>query len=134
MFPKVAAEPRAARGPDAIDIIDGGGAAPDVGVVVKHPAVGMIQVAGRASAADGQVLNHAKKREAAFAEICDLGGPVIHFNVDVCGVFAFPRGIEKLVPDALEIRRLGARAAAGNEHISAILEKESGQCRVTFKS
>ena len=106
MFPEMRAKPGAAGGPDAVDAVDGGGAAPDVGVVMEDPAAGVVEIVRGAAAADGQVLHHVEQRAGAFTEVGRPRGPVIHLDIDVGGVFAFPGGIEEFIPDALQVGRL----------------------------
>ena len=55
-------------------------------------------------------------------EVADLGGPVVHLGVDVDRVLAAPGGVQVVVPEALEVRRLAARPRAGDQQVAAKLE------------
>ena len=131
MFPQMLAEPSAADGPHAIfGRVHRRRAAPEIGVVMDHPAAAVVIGLGGLRAGLGEVLDQPEQGLVAFGQIADLGGPVIHLQVDVDGVFAAPGRQECLVPDALEIGRLAADAAAGGQNISAELEAERFEIRI----
>ena len=71
-----------------------------------------------------------EQRGGAFGEIGHLGGPVVHFRVNVEGIFAAPVGKEVLAPSALEVAGLAAFPAAGNRDIAAELEELGLQVRI----
>ena len=131
MFPQILAEPCAAQRPQAgIRPVNRRGRAPQVGVVVSHPAAGVVIHLGRAGAGLRQVHDHRGQRRDAFGKVRNLRGPVIHLRVDVDGVFAAPRRVHGIVPDALEIRGLAARTRAGDEQVARELEIQRGELRV----
>ena len=71
----------------------------------------------------------------ALGEVGDLGGPVVHFDVDVVGVVGIPRGIEFLAPEALEVggdAGAGAEARGGSEEVTAELEIGGEEIGVGF--
>src|SRR5438045_1026992 len=89
MFPEMLAKPCAAGGPRAVYIVDRGGAAPEVGVVMGDPAAAAVLSCRGACAADGEVIDQVKQRFMAFAQVARFRGPVIHFAIDVERPFAF---------------------------------------------
>ena len=128
VVPEVVAEPGAAGDPDAvIRGVDGGGAAPEVGVVVQDPAARAVVFLRDRPARLGDIRDEVEERARAFREVRDLDRPVVHLGVDVHGPLAVPGGIERLVPDALQVRGLAAGAAAGDHQVAAELEEEGGQ-------
>lgn len=128
VFPEMVCEPGAARGPDAVvGVIDGGGAAPEVEVVVDDPAGSAVVKVGDAGARLGEVFEGSEERGVAFGKVGDLGGPVVHFRIDVDGVLAVPGGSERVVPDALEVGGLAAGAAGGDEQIAPVLKEKGDQ-------
>jgi hypothetical protein len=59
VVPQVVAQPRAAAGPHAgIREVNRTGGAPEIGVVMRHPAARAIQLTGGSRAGDGQVFDH----------------------------------------------------------------------------
>src|SRR6266851_1295353 len=99
VIPEVEGEPRSAHGPDApAEGVDGGGVAPDVGVVMDDGAAGFVDEIEEWSVEGG--------------EVGAIGQPVVHLGVDVDGVLRAPRRIDRVVPDALEIGGEGAWARA----------------------
>ncbi len=133
VFPEVVTEPGPAGRPDAVDVVDRRGAPPVVGVVVDHPPPGAVLLPGGPRAADGQVVDQVEQGLVALAEVRALRRPVVHLDVDVGGVLAPPGGVEQLVPDALEVGRLVARPAAGDEQVAPELEVERRQRRVVLQ-
>src|SRR4051812_45654228 len=105
-------KPRTASGPDALNVVDGRGAAPEVGVVVHAPAASAILIASRARAADCEVIDHREQRVSAFGQIAQFSGPIIHFAIDIQRPLALPRRIEFFVPKALQVGGLAAGTAA----------------------
>ena len=43
-----------------------------------------------------------------FAQVGDFRGPIVHFQVNVTGIFAVPGGEKLIVPDSLKIGGLPA--------------------------
>ena len=109
-------------------------AAPEIGVVMHHPAAAAVLFLRRARAADDEVVDHIEQRLMALAQVAQLGGPIIHLAIDVHRPLAFPRRIQLLVPDALQIGRLRTRTAAGDQEITAILKMQRGQRRIAFEA
>ena len=118
------AEPYAAHRPHSVaGCVHGGRAAPEVGVVVGDPSVGIVIQPRSLLSVLGQVLYQMEERGGAFRKVGDLGGPVVHLSVDVQSVFAAPVGKQVLAPASLEVAGLAALAAAGNGYIAAELEE-----------
>jgi hypothetical protein len=63
----------------------------------------------------------------ALGEVRKLDRPVVHLQVDVRRVRRRPRGLDKVVPDALEVERLPAGARAGDHQVARELEEERGE-------
>src|SRR5579862_7378084 len=59
-----------------------------------------------------------------FGQVADLGWPVVHFGVDVDGIFAAPGRNHRFIPDSLKICRLASCTTAGSEYIPAELKAE----------
>ena len=127
VIPEMEGEPGAAGGPHAgADAIDGSGGAPEVGVVMHDPAAGVVHFLRGARAGVGEVHDHGDEGVDCFGEVGGLGGPVVHFGVDVDGVFGAPGRVHRLVPEALEVGGLAAGAGTGDEEVAAELEVEGG--------
>ncbi|MNL83243.1 hypothetical protein D3C87_2108430 [compost metagenome] len=69
----------------------------------------------------GNILYHLKQRLVAFAEVGHFNGPIIHFGIDIHGVFTIPRWIELVVPFALQVGRMASRTATRNEQVACEL-------------
>src|SRR5215472_1626969 len=105
-------------------------ATPDIRVVMKHPpASGVVRLC-RFAAGDGTLIDQIKKRFRTLRQIADFGRPIVHLSVDVDRPFAVPGWIELIVPKSLEVGRLAAWPAAGNEKISAKLEIKRRELRI----
>ena len=83
---------------------------PKVGILVMNPAARTIMFSRHLAALIGQLSDHRKEWLGAFAEVSDLGGPIVHLGVDVCCVLGIPGRIHIFVPDSLKIRRLRSRS------------------------
>jgi len=81
MLPEMMTQPGATRGPDAVHVVDGRGAAPVVGVVMSDPPAAAILFPGGARAADDQVVDQVEQRFVAFAQAGQLRRPVIHLEL-----------------------------------------------------
>ncbi len=128
VFPEMLAEPGTAHGPHAEPgCIDRSGPAPEVDVVVRHPAAAVVVDAGGLRAGDGDLPEHVEEGLVALGEVRHLGRPVVHLGVDVDRVLAAPGWRDRLIPDALEVGGLSAGAAAGDQEIAAELEAEGLQ-------
>ena len=75
----------------------------------------------------GNVFDHGKQRLGAFTQPGDFRGPVIHLGIDIDRPLAVPGREDLGRPVALQVCRLTARARAGNEQVSAVLEIERGE-------
>ena len=79
------------------------------------------------SARLAQLLDQVEQRLVALGEVRHLGGPVVHLGVDVDRVLAAPGGVHVVVPEALEVRGLGARPGAGDQQVAPVLEVGRGE-------
>ena len=112
VLPEVRAEPRARRRERApARAVHRSGDAPDVRVLVEDPAPGAVVLAGDAGALIGHLADQPEERLRRLGEVGDLRGPVVHLEVDVRRVLRIPHRIHVGVPDALQVRRLRARAS-----------------------
>ena len=75
---------------------------------MQHPAIGSIHDAGGFAACFADFAYQTEQGFVQFAQIGDFRGPIVHFEVDVAGVFAVPGGEELVVPDSLKIGGLPA--------------------------
>ena len=70
VIPELGAEPGAAGWPQSpLGAVDRTGGAPEVGVVMQHPATGAVVLARHDPAALAQVLNHRDQRLEALGKI-----------------------------------------------------------------
>ena len=134
MLPDVGAEPCSAQGPqrggDAV--ILGSAVAPEVGVVVAEPAVYTVHLPGHFLPVGLHPFQVLKEGQVHVGKIADLGGPVVHFRVDVDGVFAAPGGTVFLVPQALQGGGPAAGTAAGGHQVPAKGEQVAAQAQIVF--
>ena len=129
--PQVGAQPRAAARPHArIREVNGASGAPEIGVVVGDPTARAIHLLGGPRAGHGKVFHHRNEWLHAFAEVARFRRPVVHFGVDVDGVFALPRWIHAFIPQPLQVGRLGAGTRRTDQQIAAILEIQRGKLRI----
>ena len=104
MLPKMAAEPGGSHRPEPRRCtVYGTRDAPLVGIVMEHPAVGTVHVAGGLTARLGHFADKLEQRAIHLREVADLRGPVVHLEVDVRGVFRVPRGEHLVVPKTLQV-------------------------------
>ncbi len=95
--------------------------APDIGVMMCHPATAAIHFLSRLCSRYTQILNQRIQRFRGVTEIRYLGRPVVHLRIDVDGILAVPRCIFAVVPNALQVCRLSTRLGRGNEQIATIV-------------
>jgi hypothetical protein len=74
---------------------------PDIGVMMTAPSITIIEGFCCDSAGFSYSANMVKQRTMHFRQVADFGRPVIHFSIDIGGVFAFPGRFNILVPDSL---------------------------------
>ena len=123
VVPDVHRKPRAARRPRAASARTSRPCnAPDVGVVVRHPALRAVDVARGLRACDGELVAHLPDGLREIAEARWLRRPVVHLRVDVHGVVARPRRPAAVVPDSLKVERLRSRLRAGDEKVASEAE------------
>src|SRR5882724_9062853 len=126
------AEPGAAAYPDTvIGRVDGRGAAPEIGVVVQHPAGSTVMLAGGGLAGFGQFVDSFYQWRGAGGYIQYFRGPVIHFEVDIGGVLAAPGRCGKVIPDALQVGGLSAGTGRRYQQVTGILHKQGHEPRIT---
>ena len=130
-IPEVQAQPRAAHRPHAPrGTVNRRGRAPQVRVVMRHPAARAVLRLRGARAGHGEIIHHREQRLDALGEIARLGGPVIHLRVDVDGVFAAPRRACAVVPQPLQARRLTTGPRRADEQVTAKLIIQRRELRV----
>ena len=95
--------------------------APDIGIMMSHPATATIHFPSRLCSRYAQILNQRIQRLRGIGEIRYLGRPVVHLRIDVDGVFAVPRRISAVIPNTLQVCRLSTRLGRGNEQIATIV-------------
>ena len=66
-----------------------------------------------------------------FDDICRFRRPIVHFRIDIEGIIAAPWRPDLIVPNPLQIGWLCSRPRTGNQEITAILEQEGDQLKVT---
>ena len=119
MGPLVGAEPCRSHHPEGTGnpVILGHAVPPDVRIVVAHKAPAAVHFLCRLFSVRQHGFQKGKQRHMAFGKIAVFRQPVVHFRVDVDGVFTVPGRVHVLVPDTLQGCRKSAFPAAGNEKI-----------------
>ena len=79
---------------------------------MRDPTMRAVVNLGGVAASLGQLLNQVEQGFMAFGKIGRFGRPIVHLGVDVDSVLAAPRRLQVIVPQALQIGRLAARARA----------------------
>ncbi len=97
---------------------------------MRGPAARAVVRGGRLRARHREIGDEIQQRLVQLGEIGGLGGPVVHLRVDVQRPVRTPRRAHVFVPDALQVRRLRARAAARDQQVAAVLEQQLDQPRV----
>ena len=131
-LPEREAQPRAAGRPQPpLRAVDRGGGAPQVGVVVRHPAAAR-RTSSRAVRAPVTARSCTMRRQRLqhLREVRRHRRPVVHLGVDVDRVLAAPGRRQAVVPDALQVGGLRARPRAGDQQVAAVLEVERRQRRI----
>ena len=112
-IPERQRQPRAAGRPHAVlRSVDRSRGAPQIGVVMRHPAAGAVHLARRPRAGHRQVRHQCRQRIHRLGEVGRERRPVVHLGVDVDGVLAAPGRRHALVPQALQVRRLATRCGS----------------------
>ncbi len=65
-----------------------------------------------------------------FSKVCFLRRPVVHFGIDIDGVFAIPGRKQLIVPDALQVGRLAAGLRRRYQQVPPILKIQRSKLRV----
>ena len=63
-----------------------------------HEAPAVVNVLCGFSAAGPKVVGQIEERFVTFGQVADLGGPVVHLDIDIDVVIAVPRGFDVLIP------------------------------------
>ena len=111
VFPQVSAEPCPSEGPQApYRSTDGHGEGVDVAGVMDDPAICAIEFPRRLPTTRHQSVDEIEERFVTLRQPGQLGGPVVHLQIDVGVVVAVPGRGDVMAPDSLEIRGLAADA------------------------
>ena len=134
--PEMEGEPAASHEPVGCGEVAVGrtGVGPDVGVVVGDEPPAPIHDPRGFFARFDEAFDQVEEGFVALGEVGDFGRPVIHFRVDVDGVFGTPCWLEVLVPDALEIRGEATGAAARDEQVAPEVKIQRGEPRIVRAS
>ena len=125
MLPQVGGEPGAAVGEHPpLRTVHRACDAPQVCIVMRHPAAGAVHGAGRDGTRLAQFTDELEQGLGGLRKACHLGRPVVHLRVDVDGVFAVPGSVRLVVPDALEIRGLAAGLGTADQEITPVVEQQ----------
>src|SRR6186713_3367599 len=84
------------------------GSTPYISVVMGYPPSCTVHIFCRLLSCYGHIFYHLNKWFMQFCKICFFCRPVIHFSVDVNGVFAIPWWIDLIIPYSLEVGSLSA--------------------------
>ncbi len=133
-------EPSRAVGPQPPYAVRGAGVAVQIAQMMRDRAPAAVELLRRLFAGGQQHLVHkAEERFVTGAEPRDLGGPVVHLQVDVGVVIGVPRVFELFDPYALQVRGQRILSGGGDQQIFAEGEVERGEsrvpgCRVVFQA
>src|SRR5436190_4363306 len=86
-----------------VGAINGSGCTPYICIVMGHPTSCTIHVFCCLLTRNGHVLYHLNEWFMQFGKIGFFCWPIIHFCIDVDGVFAIPWRIDFIVPNSLEV-------------------------------
>ena len=89
---------------------------------MKHPAVAIVIGFGGFSAGLREIFHQVEQRLMTFGEIAHFSRPVVHFQIDVGGIFTSPGRQGGFTPYSLKVCRLTACATAGSQNITTELE------------
>ena len=104
--------------------------APDVGIVVRHPAGGPVHGAGHLPPVGEHPPHVVKQRQVHLGQVAAFRGPVVHLRVDVDGVLAAPGGVEALAPQALEVGGQRAGTAGAAQQVAPVEEISVDQAEI----
>src|SRR5262249_32124067 len=79
-----------------------------------------------------QLLDVIEQWLRQLRQVRDLGGPVVHLQVDVGVVVAVPRRGQGVVPQSLQVRRKISGARAADQQVSAHLEVQGDEARIVL--
>lgn len=71
-----------------------------------------------------QFVNIIKKRLIQLRKVGNIRQLIIHLKIDVQMIICIPGRLNKLVPDALQIGRVGTRTRRSNQQVTSILKQE----------
>src|SRR5678815_2525300 len=91
-----------------VGAINSAGCTPDICIVMGHPTSCTIHVFCCLLSGNRHVPYHLNEWSMQFCKVGFFCRPVIHFCIDVDGVFAIPWWIDFIVPNSLEICSLSA--------------------------
>ena len=106
------------------------GVAPDVGAVVRHPAAGAVVVPRHSGPVLAELPGQLQQRLVALGQVRCLDRPVVDLGVAVDRPVRPPRGVDRGVPDALQVGGLAARPGGGDQEVTAELVVQRGQARI----
>lgn len=140
MLPQVPAEPAAGHHPEGpgknIDFFVSrthrGRLSPQVNVVMRHPAAAVVVDACGLRTGLTDLLHELGERIGAFRKIAYLRRPVIHLQVEIDGIIGTPGCPQCIVPDALQVRRLGSGTGGANGKVSSELKCCGNQLRIAL--
>ena len=110
--------------------VDRSGNAPEVGIVMRQPALAAIHLLGSLGTRHAEVANHREQRLLGLDKVTHHGGPVVHLGIDIDGVFGVPGGILFAIPHTLQVGRLTTRLRAADKQIAPILHHERNQVQI----
>src|SRR5689334_81951 len=104
MFPKVLAHP-ACGGAKSTPVcsVNCAGCSPDICIMMRNPASCTIHISGCLSTCLRHVSHHLKERLCQICQVSFFCRPVIHFRININGVFAIPGWRHLIIPYTLQI-------------------------------
>ena len=103
---------------------DGRCVRPDVALMMRNRALRAVVFPRCLFACLAEPQNKLRQRHKARAKIGSIRQPIVHLQIDVERVSAPPRRYEVLIPDALQVCRLCARARGCDEQIAPELKQQ----------
>src|SRR5699024_11523633 len=90
---------------------------PYIGIMMSIPSTSAVHFCCTFLPCFRQVFQHGKQRLMHFREISKLCRPVIHFGVNIDGIFTIPWRRGPLIPDSLQISWLPTTLCTGDETV-----------------
>ena len=103
---------------------------PDISQNMRYPSFGIIIRLRRTFATCHLLLGPLNQRKMQFRQIGYLCRPMIHLQINIQVIIAIPRRMDRITPQALQIRRQQSHTGRRNQQIPPELKIQSLQTRI----